>query len=241
MIKILLVFLSATLLSSLANAYAVAGPGIKWGAYALGTPGGNVTWSLLSAPMDCAHSSEIGNGAPLTCVSLDNYMPAGYVSEIERAFDTWSDVADINFIQVPDSNEAYNQFNPSVDIRIAGHIFDGTNGALAHAYYPTTAWWGIAGDIHFDIDDTWSIGGVGGYDIYSVALHEIGHAMGIGHSDISSDVMAPYYNGAITGLKSGDIAAAQEIYGVAPVPLPAGLPLFAAALMGLIGIGRSRR
>jgi hypothetical protein len=64
-------------------------------------------------------------------------------------------------------------------------------------------------------------------DLYSVALHEAGHALGLGHSDVPGAVMYPYYRLATT-LASDDIAGIQALYGApqssTPTPTPVPTP-----------------
>lgn len=59
-----------------------------------------------------------------------------------------------------------------------------------------------------------------GIDLYSVAAHEIGHSLGLKHSNDHSALMAPFYQG-YTGdkihLHSDDIRALQHLYGTPDV------------------------
>jgi hypothetical protein len=78
--------------------------------------------------------------------------------------------------------------------------------------------------MHLDADENWHAGS--DLDIYSVALHEAGHALGLGHSDKPGDVMYPYYRSHMV-LSTNDIGALQALYGnaagapPAPITFPA--------------------
>src|ERR1035441_4350215 len=59
--------------------------------------------------------------------------------------------------------------------------FDGPGGVLAHTFYPSPPNpEPLAGDVHFDASETWGVGV--NTDLFSVALHEAGHALGMAHS-----------------------------------------------------------
>ena len=75
-----------------------------------------------------------------------------------------------------------------------------TTNVLAHTFYPASPNpESIAGDMHLNASETWAIGGQP--DVFSLALHETGHALGLGHSDDPADIMYAIYKPA-TGLYS---------------------------------------
>lgn len=150
---------------------------------------------------------------------------------IARAMAEWSKAAAITW--TPGASATARQ---TVNILFAsydhgdGYPFDGPGGVLAHTFYPAPInAEPLAGDVHFDDSEHWSIGG--STDLFSVALHELGHALGLGHSDNPAAVMYPYYK-ATTGLSELDIATVQTLYAApnavaaspAPAPTPAPTP-----------------
>jgi hypothetical protein len=150
----------------------------------------------------------------------DQLDPTTGRSEIERALREWTRYA--NFTLTPAAQQGANR---TIDILFArgthgdSYPFDGWGGALAHTFYPAPPNpEPVAGDMHFDGDEPWAVGTT--VDIYSVALHEAGHALGLGHSDRPGAVMYPYYRLSTT-LSDDDIAGIRALYGsnvAAPPP-----------------------
>ena len=220
-----------------ASAFVLGGtvPG-KWGPPVMGT-GATVTWSLMGTGTSCA-----AEFAGCTITSFDDFMPLGYLNQVTKAFAAWSAVANITFVKVPDDGAAFNADTDSGDIRLGGHTFDGAFGILAHGFYPPVNGNSAAGDIHFDIDETWALSFADpGFSIFQVLAHEIGHAIGLDHTGVPSSLMNPFYSEAFTGPQADDIAGAQFIYGppiVVEVPEP---PVLALLGLSLIGLGLSKR
>jgi hypothetical protein len=75
-----------------------------------------------------------------------------------------------------------------------------------------------SGDIVFNSSFTFGVG-TQSNDIYTVALHELGNALGVGENNDPTSVMYSTYTGPRTGLSAGDIAAVQSLYGVRPADM----------------------
>lgn len=136
----------------------------------------------------------------------------GAQSEIARALQEWAKNANVRF--VPGGSATGNQ---TVSIMFAQGVhgdnypFEPDSPVLAHTFFPSPMDpEPLAGDMHLNEGQDWHIGS--DIDLYTVALHEAGHALGLGHTDDPTTIMYPYYRfGA--GLSSGDIAGAQALYG----------------------------
>ncbi len=206
----------------------------KWGDSTLGTPA-TVTWSVADA--NGYYTDESGAGGGI--VPFSNFVTSGdWHAALVQAFNSWSAVAGITFVEVTDSDLAFDaQGATTGDIRLGGHVFDGTGSVLAHGYYPPVNGYTAAGDIHFDIAESWfGIGGTGSFSLLAVAAHEIGHAIGLGHSTDSNALMYPYYNASITSPQADDIAGAVYLYGPSQqVPQPSTMvALLSMAMVGLV-------
>ncbi|KAM7484284.1 hypothetical protein LguiA_000293 [Lonicera macranthoides] len=149
----------------------------------------------------------------------DNQLTDQVKLVFSHAFERWSEVTPLTFTETTSF--------PSADIRIGffsgdhgdGEPFDGVLGTLAHAFSPPS------GRLHLDGDEDWIIdgsilssSGASAVDLESVAVHEIGHLLGLGHSSVEESIMYPTISSASrkVELAGDDIEGIQVLYGSNP-------------------------
>jgi hypothetical protein len=131
--------------------------------------------------------------------------------QFARALQTWSNVSGLNFHGVNDDGSPTGTSGQSQgdsrfgDIRLGAHPLDGFVG---YAYYPSSTTKG--GDITINPNYTFKVGSH--IDLYSVLLHETGHALGLKHSS-SGTIMYQNITGVYSDLSTDDIDGIQAIYG----------------------------
>uniref|UniRef100_A0A3Q3M259 Matrix metalloproteinase-17-like n=1 Tax=Labrus bergylta TaxID=56723 RepID=A0A3Q3M259_9LABR len=112
------------------------------------------------------------------------------------ALKVWSDIAPLNFHEVAGS-DADIQIDFTKADHDDGYPFDGPGGTVAHAFFPGERF--TAGDTHFDDDEAWTFRSPDshGMDLFAVAVHEFGHAIGLVHTSAMESIMRPYYQGPV--------------------------------------------
>ena len=140
---------------------------------------------------------------------------------MREAFDAWAAVTPLRFIEV-DAND-----DPLFPISFErldhgdGSSFDdggSINGnTLAHAFYPPPCGGQFSGALHFDEFEQWTdAASPGAIRLLNVAIHEIGHLLGLGHSNVEDAIMFAFYDDNVDSLRQDDINGIQELYGARP-------------------------
>lgn len=187
----------------------------KWGGQALGTAGGVVTWSVAGGGWDVSNFSTL-SGGPL--VSVDPaVLGADPVPALAAAFARWSEVADIDFVQVPDGGGGTLEGRDG-DIRVFFANWGGPTIGLAE--FPGGSALAAGNTVlkiladHFD-----PLTGEPSIVFEGLATHEIGHTIGLTHLPVEGAVLNEDGTAGAT-LQPADIAAVVGIYGP-PTDAPA--------------------
>lgn len=153
-------------------------------------------------------------------------QPAQLRAAVEEVLALWASYAPLRFVEVVDSGPAPSEVVYGAaghpQIRIGHHYIDGdvAPDELAHAYLPPDEIFndGLSGDVHFDDGNTWSLDPDTAVDVLEVLVHELGHALGLGHEEFATAIMNPFYAGRYDGLGTSflfpdDIAGIRGLYG----------------------------
>lgn len=135
---------------------------------------------------------------------------------ITEACSEWANYSNLKFTEVKDARTAdivvsfENPFHAEIDNALMDE------SVLAHAFYPSIAG-RLAGDIHINNRIKWDFDAIvpkrGYMSFYRVFLHELGHALGIKHSENKKSVMTDAYHLESIHLTEDDIHAVQTLYG----------------------------
>jgi hypothetical protein len=136
--------------------------------------------------------------------------------EILRAFQTWAVAANLNIGVVGDSGQPFNspgpvQGNPNFgDLRIGAMPLSRSDLAVGTPFDLGDSW---SGSVLFNDMKSFAIRQYGRYDLYTVALHEAGHTLGLPESDNPDSPMYGQYLGPRDHLAPSDIQNIQALYG----------------------------
>ncbi|XP_032743208.1 matrix metalloproteinase-23 isoform X2 [Rattus rattus] len=147
----------------------------------------NLTYRILSFPRNLLSPEETRRG-------------------LAAAFRMWSDVSPFSFREVAPERPSdlkigfYPVNHTDCLVSALHHCFDGPTGELAHAFFPPH------GGIHFDDSEYWVLGPTR----YSwKKAHEIGHALGLMHSQQDQALM--HLNATLRGWKA---LSQDELWGL---------------------------
>jgi hypothetical protein len=160
----------------------------------------------------------VGTNSSVLFQTLDAIAPpAVWEHEILRAFQTWAVNTNVNIGLVADDGEPLGtvgrpQGDPRFgDVRLAAYPMSAEVFGVATPFDMTAGTY--AGDIKLNSNVGFGMGIEGSYDLFTVLLHEAGHALGIGPSADPASAMYEQYLGPRSGLSAGDIANLQALYG----------------------------
>jgi hypothetical protein len=152
-----------------------------------------ITWSFAELDLDARLASSF-SGYP----DFEATIPAAFRDAVRSAFKTWDQIADLDFVEVSDSIDA--------DIRV------GQRDLAEHSAGGVAQWWTTGGRIT-KAAVAFDIGSSDAQYSYLIALHEIGHVLGLSHSESPADIMYPVVSSSLMGPSADEVSGLQSLYG----------------------------
>jgi hypothetical protein len=149
-------------------------------------------------------------------MSVPAHLPFDVVkSELIDAFDVWSSPAKVKFVYVEKDTMPQMSVSWANRSPFNQSIYNGPGGALVKATvtsitFDSSEKWETRGVSHnlrqLEYFDPWDF-----FQVKPVAIHAMGHALGLNNSEHPQDAMSPHYNFEKVSLSANDIRRASDL------------------------------
>jgi hypothetical protein len=202
---------------------------VKWGDAVLGT-GATVTYAFATREIVNSEARNCKDLMPFAALASSAKQPLDRLhAEAREAFASWEQVSGLRFRETSNVDTAgiiigtetspglaftnVEPAKPTVTARLAAAISDWIASPKGASTRVNAIRQSL---ICLNPGQTWKIGFDGDlktYDLRYALTHEIGHAIGLDHPGAAGALMGFRYSETFRGPQSGDIEAAQTLYG----------------------------